>query len=227
MLEAQKLAAVGQLGAGVAHEINNPLAGILGNAQLMLLDRSEQDPDFESLRKIEQSAKRCKEITQNLLRFSQQREKPELRPMDLNAAVRDALGLAHNALRSEGVTLSLELSPTPVRVRGDPGHLAQVLLHLLTNARTAMLRTPHKRLTLRTGEAQGQGFLQVEDTGKGISPEHLPRIFEPFFTTKDVWSNVGLGLSVVYRVVQEAGGRVEVQSQPGQGARFTVRLPRA
>ena len=227
LVEAQKLAAIGQLGAGVAHEINNPLAGILGNAQLMLLDRSEADPDFESLRKIEQSAKRCKEITQNLLRFSQQREKPELRPMDLNAAVRDALGLAHNALRSEGVTLSLELSPAPVRVRGDPGHLAQVLLHLLTNARTAMLRTPHKRLVLRTGEAKGQGFLQVEDSGKGISPEHLPRIFEPFFTTKDVWSNVGLGLSVVYRVVQEAGGRVEVESQAGRGSRFTVRLPSA
>ncbi|HET9452541.1 MAG TPA: ATP-binding protein, partial [Aggregicoccus sp.] len=227
LVEAQKLAAIGQLGAGVAHEINNPLAGILGNAQLMLLDRTEADPDFESLRKIEQSAKRCKEITQNLLRFSQQRERAELRPMDLNAAVRDALGLAHNELRGDGVSLQLELSAAPVRVRADPGHLAQVLLHLLSNARTAMLRAPHKRLTLRTGEARGQGFLQVEDTGKGISPEHLPRIFEPFFTTKDVWSNVGLGLSVVYRVVQEAGGRVDVETQVGKGSRFTLRLPRA
>jgi two-component system, NtrC family, sensor kinase len=227
LVEAQKLAAIGQLGAGVAHEINNPLAGILGNAQLMLLDRSETDPDFESLRKIEQSAKRCKEITQSLLRFSQQRQRAELRPMDLNAVVRDALSLTGNETRGEGVRLALELAPQPVRVKGDPGHLSQVLLHLVSNARTAMLKTADKRLTLRTGELDGQGFLEVEDTGKGIAPEHLPRIFEPFFTTKDVWSNVGLGLSVVYRVVQEAGGRVDVESQPGKGSRFTVRLPRA
>jgi two-component system, NtrC family, sensor kinase len=227
LVEAQKLAAIGQLGAGVAHEINNPLAGILGNAQLMLLDRTEADPDFESLRKIEQSAKRCKEITQNLLRFSQQRERAELRPMDLNASVRDALGLVGNELRADGVALTLELSPAPVRVRGDPAHLSQVLLHLVSNARTAMLKAPHKRLIVRTFESQGQGLLHVEDSGKGISPEHLPRIFEPFFTTKDVWSNVGLGLSVVYRVVHEAGGRVDVESRVGTGSRFTVRLPRA
>ncbi|MBF5044226.1 HAMP domain-containing protein [Aggregicoccus sp. 17bor-14] len=227
LVEAQKLAAIGQLGAGVAHEINNPLAGILGNAQLMLLDRSEQDPDWDSLRKIEQSAKRCKEITQNLLRFSQQRARPELRPMDLNASVRDALGLTEHETRGEGVSLQLQLSPAPVRVRADPGHLSQVLLHLLSNARTAMRAAPVKQLTLRTGEADGQGYVEVVDTGKGIAPEHLPRIFEPFFTTKEVWSNVGLGLSVVYRVVQEAGGRVEVQSEVGHGSRFTVRLPRA
>ncbi|HEY0095464.1 MAG TPA: histidine kinase dimerization/phospho-acceptor domain-containing protein, partial [Archangium sp.] len=107
LLEAQKLAAVGQLGAGVAHEINNPLAGILGNTQLLMLERDDKDPDFESLRKIEQSAKRCKEITQNLLRFSQQRAAPELRPMDLNAVVRDALSLSENETRQEGIALAV------------------------------------------------------------------------------------------------------------------------
>ncbi|MBZ4421710.1 ATP-binding protein [Myxococcus sp. RHSTA-1-4] len=227
LLEAQKLAAVGQLGAGVAHEINNPLAGILGNVQLLMLDRADADPDLETLRKIEQSAKRCKEITQNLLRFSQQRERAELRPVDLNAVVRDALSLTEHQTRGEGITLVTELGQGLGRVRADPGHLSQVVLALLSNARTAMLKAPVKRLTLRTGERDGRAFLEVEDTGKGIAPDIRPRIFEPFFTTKDVWSNVGLGLSVVWRVVTEAKGTIEVRSEAGQGACFTVMLPKA
>ncbi|MFP2897786.1 ATP-binding protein [Corallococcus sp. 4LFB] len=227
LVEAQKLAAVGQLGAGVAHEINNPLAGILGNVQLLLLDRAADDVDFETLRKIEQSAKRCKDITQNLLRFSQQRERPDLRPVDLNAVVRDALSLTENQTRGEGVDLVTELSAEVPRVKADPGHLSQVVLALLSNARTAMLKTPVKRLTLRTGERDGMCVLEVEDTGKGIAEHIRPRIFEPFFTTKDVWSNVGLGLSVAWRIVTEAGGTLEVRSEAGQGARFTIVLPRA
>jgi two-component system NtrC family sensor kinase len=227
LLEAQKLAAVGQLGAGVAHEINNPLAGILGNVQLLMLDRGASDPDLGTLQKIEQSAKRCKEITQNLLRFSQQRERPELRPVDLNAVVRDALSLTEHQTRSEGITLVTELGEGLGRVRADPGHLSQVVLALLSNARTAMLKTPVKRLTLRTGERDGRGYVEVEDTGKGIAPNIRPRIFEPFFTTKDVWSNVGLGLSVAWRVVTEAGGTIDVRSEAGQGACFTVTLPKA
>ncbi|NOK08274.1 sensor histidine kinase [Corallococcus exercitus] len=227
LVEAQKLAAVGQLGAGVAHEINNPLAGILGNVQLLLLDRAADDVDFETLRKIEQSAKRCKDITQNLLRFSQQRERPDLRPVDLNAVVRDALSLTENQTRGEGVDLVTELSAEVPRVKADPGHLSQVVLALLSNARTAMMKTPVKRLTLRTGERDGMCILEVEDTGKGIAENIRPRIFEPFFTTKDVWSNVGLGLSVAWRIITEAGGTLEVRSEAGQGARFTIVLPRA
>ncbi|WP_141619281.1 sensor histidine kinase [Myxococcus sp. AB036A] len=227
LVEAQKLAAVGQLGAGVAHEINNPLAGILGNVQLLMLDRSAADPDLESLRKIEQSAKRCKEITQNLLRFSQQRERAELRPVDFNAVVRDALSLTEHQLRGDGVALTSVLGDGLARVRADPGHLSQVVLALVSNARTAMLNSPEKRLTLRTGEVGGFGFLEVEDTGKGIAPNVRSRIFEPFFTTKDVWSNVGLGLSVAWRVVTEAGGSIEVRSEVEQGSCFTVKLPKA
>ncbi|AKJ02841.1 C4-dicarboxylate-specific signal transduction histidine kinase [Archangium gephyra] len=227
LLEAQKLAAVGQLGAGVAHEINNPLAGILGNTQLLMLERDEKDPDFDTLRKIELSAKRCKEITQNLLRFSQQRAKPELRAVDLNAILRDALSLTENQLKGEGIVLTTELASPHARVKADPGHLSQVVLALVSNARTAMMKTEAKRLTLRTGERDGRGFFEVEDTGKGIAPEHRSRIFEPFFTTKDVWSNVGLGLSVAWRVVSEAGGTIEVRTEVGQGTCFTVWLPKA
>ncbi|WNG56921.1 HAMP domain-containing protein [Archangium gephyra] len=227
LLEAQKLAAVGQLGAGVAHEINNPLAGILGNTQLLMLERDEKDPDFETLRKIELSAKRCKEITQNLLRFSQQRAKPELRAVDLNAVLRDALSLTEHQLKGEGIALGTELASPQAKVKADPGHLSQVVLALVSNARTAMMKSETKRLTLRTGERDGRGFFEVEDTGKGIVPEHRSRIFEPFFTTKDVWSNVGLGLSVAWRVVSEAGGTIDVRTEVGQGTCFTVWLPKA
>ncbi len=227
LLEAQKLAAVGQLGAGVAHELNNPLAGILGYVQLMLMSRGDADPDLDTLRKIEQSAKRCKDITQNLLRFSQQRARADLRSVDLNAVVRDALNLTEHQMKTEGITLKLELANPPVRVLSDPGHTSQVLLALVSNARTAMMKTASKVLTLRTGERDGRGFLEVEDTGKGILPEHRNRIFEPFFTTKDVWSNVGLGLSVAYRIVNEAGGTIEMKSEVGKGSCFTVWLTKA
>ncbi len=226
LLEAQKLAAVGQLGAGVAHELNNPLAGILGYVQLMLMSRGDSDPDMETLHKIELSAKRCKEITQNLLRFSQQRTRGDLRAVDLNNVVREALSLTEHQIKTEGITLKLELSP-PVRVLADPAQASQVLLALVSNARTAMMKTATKVLTLRTGERDGKGFLEVEDTGKGILPEHRSRVFEPFFTTKDVWSNVGLGLSVAYRIVSEAGGTIEMRSEVGRGSCFTVWLMKA
>ncbi|HSP79655.1 MAG TPA: ATP-binding protein [Myxococcaceae bacterium] len=227
LVEAQKLAAVGQLGAGVAHEINNPLAGILGNTQLLLMDRDDEDPDFETLRKIELSARRCKEITQNLLRFSQQRAKPALRALELCSVARDALSLTEHQVKEEGISLDCAWGTPPVRVKADPGHLSQVVLALISNARTAMQKSERKQLTLRTGERDGRGFLEVEDSGKGIAPEHRPRIFEPFFTTKDVWSNVGLGLSVAWRVVSEAGGTIEVRTEVGQGSCFTVWLPKA
>jgi signal transduction histidine kinase len=226
LLEAQKLAAVGQLGAGVAHELNNPLAGILGYVQLMLMSRGDSDPDLDTLRKIELSAKRCKEITQNLLRFSQQRTRGDLRAVDLTNVVREALNLTEHQIKSEGITLKLELSP-PVRVLADPGQATQVLLALLSNSRTAMMKTASRVLTLRTGEREGKGFLEVEDTGKGILPEHRNRVFEPFFTTKDVWSNVGLGLSVAYRIVNESGGTIEMRSEVGKGSCFTVWLMKA
>ncbi|MDY7232585.1 sensor histidine kinase [Hyalangium rubrum] len=227
LLEAQKLAAVGQLGAGVAHELNNPLAGILGYVQLMLMTRPDADPDLDMLRKIELSAKRCKEITQNLLRFSQQSQRAEMRPMDLNAVARDALSLTENQSKAEGITLAMELAPELPRVKADPGQTTQVILALLSNARTAMLKVPTKQLTVRTGEREGRCFVEVEDTGKGIAPEHRERIFEPFFTTKDVWSNVGLGLSVAYRVINEAGGSIEVRTEQGKGSCFTVWLLKA
>ncbi len=227
LLESQKLAAVGQLGAGVAHEINNPLTGILGQAQLLLEARAPGDPDAAALRQIEELARRSRDITLNLLRFSQQKEEPDLVPLDLNQAVGEALLLAERHVRDEGVELGVTLGQGLPRVRGDAGQLAHVLVNLLSNARTACRGRPAPRIEVETAARGGEVRLAVRDNGSGIAPEVRPRIFEPFFTTKQVWSNVGLGLSVSWRIVAAHGGRIEVETHPGQGSTFTVVLPAA
>jgi signal transduction histidine kinase len=225
LVETQKLAAIGQLGAGVAHEINNPLTGILGNAQLLLEASRAGDVDREALEKIEALARRCRDITQNLLRFSEQRAEPDFQEVDLNRVVADALALVDGQIRAGGIALELDLAAPPPRVRADAGHLAQVVLNLVQNARTACLERPGALIRVSTRRGEDGVALQVADNGKGIPPENLPRIFEPFFTTKDLWSNVGLGLSVTYRIVSEHGGRIAVTSRPGEGSTFTVSLP--
>lgn len=227
LLETQKLAAIGQLGAGVAHEINNPLVAILGNAQLLLMDHPEGDADFSLLKQIEDGARRCREITQNLLRFSQTKGEVSLAPIDLRPVVQQALEFEAPRHAEAQVTVATEFPNEPVQVDGDAEQLKQVVSQLCNNARTAMANAAEKTLTVRVRAVDGGATLEVEDTGKGIAPAHLPRVFEPFFTTKDVWSNIGLGLSVVYRVIEEHQGRIDVASTPGQGARFTITLKAA
>jgi signal transduction histidine kinase len=227
LVEAQKLAAIGQLGAGVAHELNNPLTGVLGNAQLLLETLPARHPDREALEKIETLARRCRDITQKLLRFSQQSAAPDFREVELNRVVADALSLAEGNVKAAGIPMDVLLDERAPRVRGDPGHLAQVVLSLVSNARTACLQKAGAGIRVSTRAENGEVELEVQDGGKGIPSEHLPRIFEPFFTTKDHWSDVGLGLSVSYRIVAEHGGRIQVASRIGEGSTFTVRLPAA
>ncbi len=224
LVEEQKLAAIGRLGAGVAHEINNPLTGILGNAQL-LLERGAAPESREALQRIEAAALRCRDVTQGLLRFSQRGTEPVREDVDLNRVVGDALALFGGVAQADGIPVSAELASPPPRVLGDPGHLAHVLLNLLSNARTACESRPGAAIAVSTARDGSEALVRVRDGGKGIAPEHLPHLFEPFFTTKDRWASVGLGLSVSYRIVTEHGGRIEVESRPGEGAAFTVRLP--
>jgi signal transduction histidine kinase len=224
LVQAQKLAALGQLGAGVAHEINNPLGGVIGHVQLLLAGKDAAHPDHEALRCIDEAARRAAEVVQNLLRFSVQREAPVRTTVDLNRLVKETLSLTETLLAEQAITLAVEAASPPPRAHADRGQIAQVLLNLVANARTAM-KDGGGRLTITTGRTGDEVMLRVADTGKGILPEHLPRLFEPFFTTKDEWSNVGLGLSVSYRIVSEHDGRIEVESAPGGGATFTVYLP--
>ena len=223
LVQAQKLAALGQLGAGVAHEINNPLGGVIGHVQLLLAERTPESADYESLQHIEEGARRASQIVQNLLRFSVQRQSPVRTSVDVNKLVRDTLSLTETLVREQQIDLVYALGEPPPRAHGDAGQLAQVLLNLVSNARTAM--PTGGTLTIRTQREGDEVALSVEDSGKGIAAELHERIFEPFFTTKDEWSNVGLGLSVSYRLVAEHGGRITVRSEPGHGATFTVYLP--
>jgi two-component system NtrC family sensor kinase len=223
LVQTQKLAALGQLGAGVAHEINNPLGAVIGHVQLLLGDRDPGAADYESLRHIEKGAQRASQVVQNLLRFSVQRKEPVRTTVDLNKLTRDTLSLTESLIRDQQIALVFDLSEPAPRALADAGQLAQVLLNLTANARTAM--ASGGTLTVRTRSEGERVALVVEDTGKGIAPEIRERIFEPFFTTKDDWSNVGLGLSVTYRIVEEHGGRIDVASEPGRGAVFTVYLP--
>jgi signal transduction histidine kinase len=227
LLEAQKLAGLGQLGGGVAHEINNPLTGILGNAQLLLATLPEEAEGRDLIEKIEGQARRCRDITQNLLRFSQQRAQPDLQWVELNRVVQDALALTAEQARVGGVIVETDLAEPGPRVRGDPGHLGQVVIHLVTNANAACLGRPGAKVRVSTRLEGSDALIEVRDEGKGIPADHLDRLFEPFFTTKEIWTNVGLGLSVSWRIVREHGGRITVDSRVGEGSTFVVRLPAA
>jgi len=223
--EREKMAAVGQLAGGVAHEINNPLGGILAFVQLMRREPGRSPEDDQSLALVEESAVRCKRIVESLVQFAGRPDAEARRDLDLSQCVEDAallfqIQLGH-APRVQ-LTQSLERGLPPLW--GQPGQMAEVVLNLLQNARYA-LGPEGGAITLSTGREDGGLFLCVEDQGEGIAPEHLPHLFEPTFTTKPPGAGAGLGLSIAYRVVQDHGGQIEVQSVPGQGARFTVHLP--
>jgi two-component system NtrC family sensor kinase len=219
------MAAVGQLAGGVAHEINNPLAGILTFAQLMKRDIGRAYHDLESLQLIEESALRCKRIVESLLQFSRRSHESDKRPFDLNRCVEDAAFLFRAQLKkSPHATLDVKAETDLPAVIGDTGQLGQVLLNLLQNGLYA-LEGKQGTLEVTTGRRDTQVFFTVEDTGAGIEPSVLPRIFEPSFTTKPPGQGTGLGLAIAYRIVQDHGGRFEVHSRPGEGSTFTVLLP--
>jgi two-component system, NtrC family, sensor kinase len=223
LLEASKLAAVGQLSAGIAHEINNPLVGILGNVQLLLLKMKSDGDDGNILRKVESAAKRCKEIIQNLQRFSEPEEDIEHAECGIQSILTDAYSMIEQRMKDGGIETYWELPQEPVSYYGSSKQLVHVFFNLFSNAKNAMPSGGKLRVSLKKHPSMLE--VSVSDTGKGIAPEHLDRIYEPFFTTKDEWTNIGLGLSVAYRVVADHGGRIEVESKLGQGSHFRILLP--
>jgi CheY-like chemotaxis protein len=216
--------AVGQLTGGVAHDFNNLLTVVLGNADI-LLRRVEDEKQARQLASIRAAAERGQALTRQLLAFSRRQQ---LNPIvvELNALVSAFAPLLERAM-GEGVALDLDLTQDPVCAYVDPTHLETALLNLAVNARDAMAR--NGRLTIQV-RASGDGeeasaVIAVSDTGSGMPPEVAARIFEPFYTTKEVGQGTGLGLSQVYGFVTQSGGEVTVESQPGRGALFTLRLP--
>jgi signal transduction histidine kinase/DNA-binding response OmpR family regulator len=222
LVQAEKLASIGQLAAGVAHEINNPIGVILGFAQVMLKRISPDDPMHKPLSTIEREGLRCKEIVQDLLDFARQ-SKPVLSRLDINDVIDAASELMPHHFNSDRVEVIKHYAATLPKVLGDENQLQQVFLNILINAYQAM---PDGGRLYITSQAQDGEILAVfEDTGIGIPREDLKRIFDPFFTTKEVGEGTGLGLSISYGIVEQHGGTIQVDSASGEGSTFTVRLP--
>jgi len=234
LLQAGKLASIGELSAGVAHEINNPLAIILTERQL-LLDAATHapitDPEFQeqfadSMNQIDIQVQRCKRITQNLLRFSR-RTQSLIETVDLNAFLQEVVDLMEREARTSGIKFFSEPDPGLPPVLSDPSQLQQVFLNLITNAIDAHDGKPYGsiRITTLADPGRQRATVKVADSGSGIKPEHLNRIFDPFFTTKTVGKGTGLGLSICFSIVKRLGGSLTVQSEVGKGTEFTILLP--
>lgn len=224
--QSEKLNALGSLLAGVAHELNNPLAVVL--TQATLLKEKARDPDTERRgERIYAAAERCARIVRSFLAIA--RQKPPMRePVQVAALIESALELTAYGLRANGIEVSIEPPSPGVTILGDADHLAQVFMNLLVNAQHALQEvTGERRVCIRTTEEDGQVVIRVSDNGPGIAQEVASRIFEPFFTTKPHGVGTGIGLSVCRGIVDAHGGTLRVEATPGGGATFLIRLPTA
>ena len=225
LAQADKLASVGRLAAGVAHEINNPLTGVLSYASLLRKRMDHDASACEDLDVIVRETVRCRGIIRGLLDFARPAA-PARKPMDLNEVVRRAVSVVMTQLSLQKVDLSLNLDPNLATAHADGNQIQQVVVNLLLNAADAIGSEGGSiRATTRPG-SEAAIELRIEDSGRGIAPEDLPRIFEPFFTTKGN-HGTGLGLAVSWGIVEAHGGALEVHSELGHGTRFTLRLPTA
>lgn len=222
LVQAEKLTSIGLLAAGVAHEVNTPLAGISSYTQLLLDSTPSSDSRRDLLEKIEKQSFRASRIVNNLVNFARVRD-GEFREVNVNSLMLETVSLLEHQLWSQGVEVSLHLDPALPRTRGHEGKLQQVFVNLLMNAKDAM--PAGGSITVRTSHRNSGLVVEVEDSGKGIPGDVLHRIYDPFFTTKDVGKGTGLGLSVCYGIVQEHEGRIQARSQAGEGSTFTVHLP--
>lgn len=222
--QAEKLASLGTLAAGIAHELNNPIGVISSRVELMLLEAQSQglSEDLrEDLQVLHRHAQRVARIAAGLLSFARQAPR-ERTAVDINRVIEDTLLLVEKSITREGLVLRRALAPGLPPVWGDANALQQVLVNLLTNARDALDRTGEIAVTT-SADPRGGVRVVVRDTGRGIPPEALPRIFDPFFTTKA--DGTGLGLSISYGIVRDHQGTVDVQSRTGQGTTFTLTFP--
>jgi signal transduction histidine kinase/FixJ family two-component response regulator len=227
LLQTEKLAALGQMVTGVAHELSNPLTTILGYAQRLLL-RGDAAGRTEEARKIYQEAERASTILRQLL-LNARETQPERRKVPLNQVVLQTVELQRFGLPAERIELHLELDPVPPSVYGDAGQLQQVLMNLVGNARQAIEESGKGgNIWVRTKRTdEGRVLLEVSDDGPGIPEAIMARIFDPFFTTKPAGVGTGLGLAIVLGIVREHGGQLKASSPPGGGAVFTIELPGA
>jgi two-component system NtrC family sensor kinase len=224
LVQADKLSSIGLLAAGVAHEVNTPLAVISTYAQMLAKQVSDDSQKSLILDKIAKQTFRASEIVNSLLNFSRT-STTSLGDVSLNRVIQETLSLLEHQLQKSGIQVKTDLDPGLRPVHGNAGQLQQVFLNLILNARDAM--SAGGTLEVRTWSDGSGARAEVADTGQGIAPEHLHRIYDPFFTTKAVRKGTGLGLSVTYGIIQEHGGSIEVSNRPGGGATFRLELPLA
>jgi two-component system NtrC family sensor kinase len=225
LYQNEKLAALGTLSAGIAHEMNNPLGIITTRIEVMLLDAEQQQLPaqvLEDLQVLHRASQRVARIAASLRSFARQ-SASESCPVDLNTVADEALLLMQKPLGAENIRVLATLDRTLPPVLGDANALHQVLMNLLTNAREAMPQGGEIRIETEAADQAGWIRLRVADTGPGIPAEEISKIFDPFYTTKR--TGTGLGLSVTYGIIQEHGGTVDVQSQLGAGTTFTLAFP--
>ena len=221
---SEKMASIGLLAAGVAHEVNTPLTGISSFTQMLLENARPDDPSTQVLEKIERQTFRAAKIVNGLLNLARPAQ-VDSGPCDVNAVINDVLSLLEHQFRNGSIQVRKELDPAAPVVQGMEHKLQQVFLNLFLNARDAMPKGGW--LTIITREDRDGAIVEIADTGSGIPAEQLSRIYDPFFTTKEIGKGTGLGLSITYGIVQEHGGTITCDSQVGQGTRFSIRLPLA
>jgi two-component system NtrC family sensor kinase len=223
--ESEKLAALGRMLSGAAHEINNPLTGVIGNVDVMLLDdRLEAEPRGR-LEKVRREAQRVAALVRHLLKISH-RDTGEKAVVDVNAILREAAEVRQHDFVRAGMTLKLDLAAQPIRVLGSELELHQVFLNIINNALDALKDGgPSPCVTVRTSASDGKAIIVLSDNGPGMkSPK---QVFDHFYTTKPVGQGTGLGLSICYAVVHQHGGQITAENPPAGGAQFTIELPLA
>jgi PAS domain S-box-containing protein len=227
LIQAEKLAAMGQMLAGVAHELNNPLTAILGITEVLNERQGLGESAKRQLELTHRQARRAARIVQNLLEFSRPAS-PQKKPLDINSLIDRTLQLHEHSLRRNSVAVDFHPQPEFPGVIGDGNQLIQVFLNLVSNAEQAIREVRDTgRIQIRLGQANHRLSVTVQDDGVGIKPEALPRLFDPFYTTKRPGGGTGLGLSICMSIVREHGGTIEAEALPAGGSAFTVYLPAA
>ena len=224
LVQSEKLAAFGQLGAGIAHEVKNPLAGILGFAQLSLRKVEKDNPLHKNLLTIEKETKRCKTIIDNLLKFARQ-EKVAFEITDINDVVKESIAIMDHQLGIHGVKVEKELAGDLSHIMANGNQIQQILMNFMLNAQQAMNGEPGL-ITFTTRLLNESSIeLRIQDNGPGIPEDIQAKIFDPFFTTKPAGKGTGLGLSVSYGIIKDHKGDIRVESMPGEGTTFVITLP--
>ncbi len=224
LLRADRLASLGQLSAGVAHEINNPLGLILGYTQLLIRGEPDQSGKIEDLRTIEKQTRNCKKIVEDLLNFARRTGAPKTR-VNLQEAMEAVIGVIRKQLELDNILIKTHYNQSLPDLEGDAEKLKQVFMNLLINARQAIHKDGRIAVAIDFDTARSQAFVTVTDDGPGIPEAIQEKIFDPFFTTKPTGQGTGLGLSVSYGIIEDHGGAIEVASDEQTGTEFKIRLP--